>query len=104
MSVPKTTKVKLLNDRALKFVVQLLSWEGPKQYKFSKWELLSGKKKDVEDCEALAVLVTTYLNGMGFCEALLKHFCNAEHLKLFCISSKCRRRMPKWSKEPSMSS
>ncbi|CAN7984747.1 unnamed protein product, partial [Ixodes pacificus] len=56
MSVTKTTKAKMLNDKSLKPVVQLLSWEGPRQWKPGKWNKFAPSEEQ-EDDETRAVLV-----------------------------------------------
>lgn len=56
MSVAKTTKVKMLNDKSLKPVVQLLTWEGPRQWKPGKWGKFAPGEVE-EDEETQAVLV-----------------------------------------------
>ncbi|CAN7989553.1 unnamed protein product [Ixodes hexagonus] len=55
MSVTKTTKVKMLNDKSLKPVVQLLIWEGPRQWKPGKWNKFAPAEEQ-EDDETRAVL------------------------------------------------
>lgn len=55
MSVTKTTKAKMLNDKSLKPVVQLLSWEGPRQWKPGKWNKFAPSEEQ-EDDETRAVL------------------------------------------------
>lgn len=55
MSVAKTTKVKMLNDKSLKPVVQLLTWEGPRQWKPGKWGKFAPGEGE-EDDETQAVL------------------------------------------------
>ncbi|KAL3194292.1 hypothetical protein MRX96_016419 [Rhipicephalus microplus] len=54
-SFTKTIKLKMLNDKSLKYVTQLLSWEGPKPWsihgKWNKFKAIRGTEK--EDPEAV---------------------------------------------------
>ncbi|KAH9381032.1 hypothetical protein HPB48_008246 [Haemaphysalis longicornis] len=55
LSFTKTLKVKMLNDKSLKYVVQLLTWKGPKPWTLSgKWNKYKAQREtDKEDPEAV---------------------------------------------------
>lgn len=55
MSFTKTIKLKMLNDKTLKYVTQLLSWEGPKPWKLSgRWNKYKAQREsEKEDPEAV---------------------------------------------------
>lgn len=57
MSLSKTTKMRFLNDKTLKYVVQLLSWQGPREWHaVGKWKKFGARKSANEDEEARAIL------------------------------------------------
>ncbi|KAK8782786.1 hypothetical protein V5799_015872 [Amblyomma americanum] len=55
MSFTKTIKLKMLNDKTLKYVTQLLSWEGPKPWMLSgRWNKYKAQREsEKEDPEAV---------------------------------------------------